>query len=312
MGRNNQHAGMHIKWWHGDRSQGDFNGYDRYVDMIAESKLRRMNPNDKKIVNDLTPITETPTSTEMHTSKSKKKKRKNQQNQLAIKEKKQLIPDKYFAASLDLYANIFTIAFEKRIDVFDYVCECEKLCAEDKYMCQTVPWLTLHPLEKSHIFLHMLADKIGCEIYEFFIMNEEIRQRRIYSILQNILKKYEQNIYLAVDFAQENDVDSEGNEYTVTCLTLSDYSFSNLSLNNKNDSHYYTMHYIHKIINNTTGDLIYSLNIKTSTNYKTKLTYMYERAEIYTESEGEMAEFFEKSLHLYLKSGETVGSCVTW
>ena len=324
MGRNNQHAGMHMKWWHGDHSQGDFSGYDRYVDMIAESKLRKMtngkntkDPDTTKpegVISDgkKSQVITTAPVNESQANKPKKKKNKNPKYQPPVKEKQQLISDEYFAATYNLYANIFAIAFEKRIDVFDYICECERLCAEDKYMCETRKWFALRPLEKSHIFLHMLADKIGCEIHEFFIMNEEMRQKRLYSIFKNILKRYDQKKYLPVSFDQDNDSDFQGNEFTITCLTLLDYHFSNPQMNTADHTHYYTTHYIHKIVNNTTGDVMYSLNIKTSTNYKTELLYMYERAEIYAEPEGEMGNFFEKCLQLYLGSGESIGSCVTW
>lgn len=313
MGRNNQHAGMHMKWYRGDRSQGDFSGYDRYIDMIAESKLRKMtNHKAKDLTVKESKIEQKLKEASMVEDGKATKNRDVGKNTKSTIEKTQVIPDKYFVATFDLYANIFTIAFEKGVDVFDYVCECEKLFSEDKYINRTQHPFELNNMEKTHIYLHMLADKMGCEIYEFFIMNEDMRQKRIYNVLKNIMKKYKDKNNFAVSFDAENDHDTEGNEYTVTCLSLSDYYFRNPDLDIKNDTHYYTKNYIHRTVNNTTGEVVYSLNVLTRVNYKYPLKYMCERIEIYAEIYGEMANFFEESLRLYLESGEQIGSCVTW
>lgn len=138
MGYNNNHAGMHMIWYRRNNFYDDLEYYDR----LAEEKRKKhelakrmLDMEEKEKKDDVKP-TENVEEAKLQPQKKKKKKSQNNQNIPKVDQpkKEKVIDDKYFKNTIDWYANIYLIAFERKLDIFDVICECEHLCEEDLRM----------------------------------------------------------------------------------------------------------------------------------------------------------------------------------
>ena len=160
MGYNNNFAGMHFMRYKQYAQYEDL----AYYDKLAEEK--RKQEKEKEVA-----------------LKEEKKAEKATKNK-----KEKFISDEQMEISFDIYANIFIIAFDRKIDIYQSIKECEFLCEKDEIVGQTHAF-ALNPLEKSVVFLGLLAEKMNCKITDFFALNLEDRKKIAYRILKDELEK---------------------------------------------------------------------------------------------------------------------------
>lgn len=69
--------------------------------------------------------------------------------------------------NMSLRKQRLSVEWSKR--TFNDVCECEHLCEEDVRMSRDYNYFfnSVTNLDRTIVFLNLLADKIGCDIYEF-------------------------------------------------------------------------------------------------------------------------------------------------
>lgn len=177
MSYNNNNAGMHFVRYKG-ADLDDLNYYDR----LASEEFRKKKEERKQ-------AQEKQKETERINNKHQPNKKTNNKikedsDQAGVK----AIDDKYFETGVNWFSNLFLIAYEKNIDIYDAVCECELLCEEDYRMRNE--WSSLTELGKSMIFLKMLSDKTGISMEELCSLSEEVVKERVYKHIDIIEKMW--------------------------------------------------------------------------------------------------------------------------
>lgn len=247
MGYNNNHAGLHLIrmrrsgfGWIGDSY------YDRYQDIITEQMQKRhaqtvelekdvdeihLNNNEKDLATQDSPKIENPQSkTEAPSTKKPERKpvpsRKKEDSmsgytvsdrdpkELAIKYgTEELLEIQDFLHYEYVMANIMAIAVKNKKDIFGILRECESLMRKDR-RANPVPEEELYRFPKLFfmmVFLNLLAERLECEVYEFFIDNDRTRKRFAYQM---------------VDYAREHkedcDIDIDDSGFTVISMSSID------------------------------------------------------------------------------------------
>lgn len=314
MGYNNNHAGMHMIWYRRRNSYDDLEYYDRLAeenrkkkelakkvwDMESEEKKDSMKSIEKVDAVKLQP--------------SKKKKPENNQNMTKVEKakKEKVIDDKYFKNTIDWYANIYLIAFERKLDIFDVICECEHLCEEDLRMQEGYRnfFDPVTILDKTIVFLNLLADKMGCDVYEFIFPNSEMRARRVYRILDKLDEKYCNSISsrCAFEYGVEGESD-EDEEYVYERFSLNQYMYLDIKTNAEDIPECHMEYYFNKISAKDNSERpIYTLSVMAKDDYSLtkknqEFNFMFGGSDIISENEGRLADFFEKLKKTYLENG---------
>ena len=206
MGYNNNNAGMHLIWHRRRMSYDDLDRYDR----LAEKKSR-----EKKIIVPVSTISAAirddgkeqrkEVDGRMNINQSNEVPKKQKQKKRSGKPKKQqelLFPkhpaygtekiidiDNLVGAGI-VSQNLMLMALKREIDIKRILLEVEDIMKKDE---RTNPepswnnaWSCLPMLDKSVIFLNVLAERLDCSLVEFFIDDEKSRKQFLYKFLVNI------------------------------------------------------------------------------------------------------------------------------
>ena len=204
MGYNQHHAGMHLI-----RYSQKYAPYDdlEYYDELA----KRQRNTEKNIRTSETPSVLTETSsksdkpTEHPQKKDMQKTMSNEKTRPKQKKKKEVSliykshtnitygteavidTNHYLGISYIVPANIMMIALQKKLDIYEIMDECEKLAASDKYLNPNPEYLyQCSKVERSLVFMSLLAEKMQCSVYQFFINDSESRRQFVYSLLNDL------------------------------------------------------------------------------------------------------------------------------
>ena len=321
MGYNNNHAGMHMIWYHRRNSYDDLEYYDRLAERQQKQKelakkVLEMEKEEKTV--DVKPIVEVEQTKPQPPKKKKKKPQNNNHKpqQVEQSKKEKVIDDKYFKNTVDWYANIYLIAFERKLDIFDAICECESLCEEDLRMSDGYRnfFDPVTVLDKTIVFLNMLADKMGCDVYEFIFPNAEMRSRRVYRILDKLDERYCSDISAVCAFeygvAGEGE-DEEDEEYIVESFSLNNFMYMNINRKVDDIPECHMEYYFNKITAKDGSEKpIYTCSVMAKEHYSLSsksqtFNFMFGGSDIISEKEGRLADFFEKLKKVYLENGGT-------
>lgn len=296
MGYNNNHAGMHMIWYKRRSNYDDLEYYDRLVEESRRKKelaqkVQMMDKEEKKIEN--------------HCMQNNSRKTKQPK-------KEKVINDKYFRNTTDWYANIFLIAFEKKIDIFEDICECERLCEEDVRMSDEYSdfFSPVTNLDKTIVFLNMLADKMGCDVYEFIFPSADMRRKRVYRALDIIENKYcDSSIEYTFSYGSEGE-DDEEEEYVLEQLSMNQYTYLEINTSATENPHCNMEYYFSKISKKDNSEKpIYTFTVMTKHDWllsgrkRQDFHFMFGGSDIISETEGRLADFFERTKNSYLENG---------
>ena len=317
MGHNNNYAGMH--WIY-------FNHYGKYEDLSYYDRLAAKKREKQTIINTMIPGKK---GEDLPMSKKEKidpvdksnKERKglgtnNEANQRKTDDKKDIvIADRHFAASFDVVDNIFTIAFEKRINLCPILRTSEIMCQDDIRFSNQQRW-KMFDAEKTFVFLSLLADQMGCEVYEFFALGAEGRKNKIRRALENIIResKIEEgdNIEIRAWFSCSEYTDEvDDKEFIVTEISISDYFYRN-ETHTGDDWLYNRMEYsLNRYCDKETGEILeYDLQVCVSPSSNSGIGrfeshFMYTGSTIWKEKSGFLADTFENIYKKYKVAEES-------
>lgn len=302
MGYNNNNAGMHMIRYAAKNYYDDLGYYDRLAEREYKQELKMKREQEEK---DAQKIEKSKTNT----VRRKRNKNRNRQKLIPYTE---TIAKKYFENTMHLDANIYLISVERKLDIYDALCECEKLCSEDSRMIDNVnPLRQLTSFEKVNVFLNLLADKMGCNVCEFILPDEEKRKKKVYRILDDL----HANVIDDPDvpaFYEITEADDEDVEYVVESISLVPYKYLDFELSDC------MMEYSFVKISSKTGDskpsYVFYVSLRAltltrgscyaPTNAKRmdeiwKFKYMSRGSEIVRENKGKIADFFEELKELW-------------
>lgn len=279
MGYNNNNAGMHVIRHTAKNYYDDLEYYDRLAEEQFEQELEKKRAEEKK--------------------KKEKKKKKNHNAQQSMKIKKP-IEHKYFNCDIEWYENIYLISVERKLDIYNALCECEKLCSEDSRMTDNInPLYRLTSLEKVNVFLNLLADKMGCNVCDFISFNAEKRRKRLYKILDDLHTSVF-DCYLApifdYDTTEDDDEDADDIVEIISIIPdtylalerldcMMEYSFVKITPKTSDEEPVF-------VFCVSAGER-YDTPVKV-VNEISKFKYMRPGSEVAREHEGKIADFFEE------------------
>lgn len=297
MGYNNNHAGMHMVW---HRKYAPYDDLEYYDKLMAKKESQRLAEHEKNIHK----------SKSTKVKKDKNNKKSNVSNKPMVQNKR-LIADLFFDKAVDVYSNIFLLAFEHKLDIYNAVVECEYACQNDEIVGATFGFNLPTLLEKSIIYFYLLADKMGCDAYEFFAMNKEVRRKKVYKILSELESKYEKSssvIYM-FDFSQGSEVNDENEEFVITRLSFNQFMYLGLHGTPDNLPECHMHYYIDKISKKNCDEDEYALFVSMydyQSQIKQEFHYMYGGGVVLSEKSGQMADFFENIYAKYKEKGGEV------
>jgi hypothetical protein len=330
MGYNNNHAGMHMIWYRRRNSYENLEYYDRLAEESSRKKkelsrkVQTMNNEEKEEVKEVVieKVEAISNSTQtQNTNQNKKKKHKsgnqNKKNKKPDEQskKEKVIDDEYFQNTIDWYANIYLVAFERKLDIYEDVCECERLCEADVRMADGYAdfFNPVTNLDKTIVFLNMLADKMDCDVYEFVFPSADMRSRRVYRALDRLEEQYGKtsSVTYAFDYGVEEE-DDEEKDYVVERFSLNQYMYLNIHTTTDDVPNCHMEYYFNKISKkDNTEKPIYTFTVMANNEYSFLRTnsqafnYMSGGSDIISETEGRLADFFEKVKATYLVNGGT-------
>ena len=122
-------------------------------------------------------------------TKTKESHKYRKQNTLKIQKGTEKVIDGYYFSKMNLVSkNIMLMALKNRVDIKSILDETELLMKKDERTNadSSSSWSWMPILEKTMIFLTIIADKLNCNVQEFFIDNEETCKRYVYNLLEEI------------------------------------------------------------------------------------------------------------------------------
>lgn len=204
MAYDNNNAGMHMIWY---RRYADYDDLD-YYDRLAEKKRVEKKPTIPAPTVSFTekdegqerrketdnPMSQPNENLKVHKQNSKPGKPK-KQHDLQFPQKppygteKIIGIDSFIGADI-VSRNLMLMALKRNIDIKRVLLEAEDMMKKDE---RTNPepstdnsWSWLPKIEKSVIFLNILAEKLDCSLVEFFIDDERAREAFLYKFLNSI------------------------------------------------------------------------------------------------------------------------------
>lgn len=311
MGRNNHHAGMHFI---------HFNNYGNYDDLEYYDRLVAQKEKEKQelIARKLEAIEREKQEAALRaTDKIAAAVKSNNNLDNKTGQRTDLIEDSCFRKCAEIYANIFLIAFEKKLDISNLISECEYIMSNDRTL-KTRSLFGMTPIESSYIFLQLLSEKMECMVSEFYVTDKESRKQRVYSVLKKITEDYSKLSYVQgiASFTQfigqdEYGVSNFGGKYRdvkITRLSISKFYYLDIKLQSVEDIPECNMeYYIDKVEDMKEKYTRYFLVVGTRTkNYEQPYEYMYGGSVVHSEKTGQMKRFFEGMLERYLLQGAEV------
>ena len=205
LGYNNNHAGMHMIWYRRYAAYDDLDYYDRLAEK-KRSEKKTMVPHptvsvtkidggqqQRKEVDNRMSQTNEKAETEQKQKKKPTKHKKQRDLQFpqrpAYGTERVISVDSFIGMDI-VSRNLMLMALKRKIDIKRVLLETEDMMKKDE---RTNPepsrynsWSWLPRIEKSVIFLNILAEKLDCSLAEFFIDDERTRKTFLYKFLTSI------------------------------------------------------------------------------------------------------------------------------
>lgn len=223
MGYNNNHAGMHMMRYSRYAAYDDLEYYDRVAQeayarkqQLEKEQGEVQESREKETVSVRSDINMS--DVKPHNQNKKKNKKQNSKKPTILCPPRkygteEVIDFSHFLSADLVSKNIMIYALKNKKDAYKILSDAEDLLKQDIRTNAEVSsldeWSWMPILEKSMIFLSVVAEKLDCTIQEFFINDEDYRKRFVYKLLDEI-GDHEWD---------EGEVDEDGN----ATITISDF-----------------------------------------------------------------------------------------
>lgn len=174
MGYNNNYAGMHMI---------RYSRYGQYDDLKYYDKLAEQERQCKKV------------NARPENSNSEDRKNKFKKKLVDLNNKygggygvDELIDAHHFVYSNIVMSNVMIIAMKNKKDIYEILTECENTMNKD-YRTNAVPkisWSYIPIMDKFMIFTSLLAEKLNCNIWDFFVNEPTQRKDFVYSLIKQL------------------------------------------------------------------------------------------------------------------------------
>lgn len=271
MGYNNNYAGMHMI---------RYSRYGQYDDLKYYDKLAEQEKQCKKV------------NARPENSNSEDRKNKFKKKLVDLNNKygggygvDELIDAHHFVYSNIVMSNVMIIVMKNKKDIYEILTECENTMNKD-YRTNAVPkisWSYIPIMDKFMIFTSLLAEKLNCNIWDFFVNEPTQRKDFVY----RLIKQLQAGLYLYPDDGEINMDQS------------ADFFYSNF------DHTYGMSSVIHQPLYCDMAltfskeiyedEINYSVSFGDMTiNSNTKFDYMCKGAYLWEEDSGELKDYIEK------------------
>lgn len=197
----------------------------------------------------------------------------------------ELIEINHFVHSQIIRSNIMIIAMKNKKDIYETLVECENIMNND-YRTNAVPTIAesyMPKIDKCMIFMSLIAEKLNCTVWDFFI-NEPIQRR---DFVYSLIKQLEMDAYLYPDDGEINmDKSAEffysnfDHTYGMSSVIHEPW-YCDMSLTFSKDIYEDEINYSVSF-----GDMTININ--------TKFDYMCKGAYLWEEDSGELKDYIEK------------------
>ena len=291
MGRNNHHAGLHMIRFSKYGQYDDLDFYDRLVQqrrVLLEAEMDEQNPN---AIEDITQIESKDTKPK---KKHKKKENKNTYDpwniQIQYGTEEVLDIQRIIGPYQDMMANIMVLALKHKKDIYSILSECEDVFSKDSRINPPpkTDWCLCPKLDHSIAFLSLVAEKLDCNLYDFFIDNKLERQKIVYRVI-DFLRRQSSIDTVFFDYGTINE-DGEA-EFSIRNFDF-EYGMSDRFARSLIDNMALTF-YKEQFAAGTEyaisfGDL--------TVRFSTSRTYSLKGAYLYDEEEGQLKDYIEETI----------------
>ena len=198
------------------------------------------------------------------------------------------ISSKHFMYSDAIIANIFIISMKKKKDIGEILYQCEKMMENDERTSLSLEnrWPMVH---YSLLFLSMVAEKLECDVLEFFIDNQSLRKKFVYSLIEYVGNYHSYDTMDTVELYEDGSAE-------ITYLGFdSEYGMSEYDFHNDRPAVSMDLNFQREIEN---GKVFYSVAFG-DFNHFSKRDYMLKGAYLWEETEGKLKEFIEAKIKEY-------------
>lgn len=229
---------------------------------------------------------------------AKDKKHKESTNESIITK---CIDDNYFYDFVNAERNIFLIALEKKLDIYNIICECEQLCKDDSNMDSDESQFTyLTPLVRAQVFMNILADKMDCDAKDFVFMNKDECDKRYKALINKMLDELLVPHLLGSLIGKEDVIVAERyylNKYINKYVNLRDFNID-----------FYIERYNYYFGDDDLLDDAYSFGArirmkKYHSDGKRKFDYIKRETVLYSHDDNYLSEVFKKCESFYKENG---------
>ena len=193
MGYNNNHAGMHMIWF---RPRFDDYAYDRTIEEQWRIKLKKEKLASQKAeikIEAPVVIEEEPVSNKNQNNTTMKQNNKTKKNHLMQSNDNEygtefIVNDAFFVDADLVTQNIVFMALKNKKDLYRIFKEADEIMKKDARMNPSPDsdWYGYPLLNRAMIYMRIIADKLDCNIQEFFLDNSQIIKKHIYNLLDEI------------------------------------------------------------------------------------------------------------------------------
>lgn len=271
MGYNNNYAGMHMIRYSRYGQYDDLKYYDKLAEQERQCKKENARPEN---------------------SNSEDRKNKFKKKLVDLNNKyggdygvDELIDTHHFVYSNIVMSNVMIIAMKNKKDIYEILTECENTMNND-YRTNAVPkisWSYMPIMDKLMIFMSILAEKLNCNIWDFFANEPTQRKDFVYSLI----KQLQAGLYLYPDDGEINMDQS------------AEFFYSNFDHTYGMASVIYQPLYCDMALTFSKeiyeDEINYSVSFGNMTiNSNTKFDYMSKGAYLWEEDSGELKDYIEK------------------
>ncbi len=320
MGYNNNHAGMHMSRYNHYGAYDDLEYYDRMAELTAQQKAEQArldqkvsdSAGDKMIENDTvrkgTDVEEQKNVVVQNSQKAPTKKKKNKRyrhqdpwDEASEFGKEEIIDIEHFIGMPStVMANMMIIAMKNKKDIYEILVGCEELMKKDM---RTNPepessWAWMSKLDLTVIFLSMVAEKLDCSVFEFFIDDIKRRTKFVYSLIDYLREN--EPIALACN---DGGVDGDGTAFF--SIIAFDYYYG-MTDKIRSCLGSMSLEFYKNVFEN--GEVDYAILFGDSLwrVHYTKYDYTHKFVCLLEESEGKLKDFIEEMIEKHPEWGEEV------
>ena len=291
MGYNNNHAGMHIMRYSRCTAYDDLEYYDRVAQKKYAKKknLEKMQERcEKEPVNVKGDINMSDVKSHNQNKSKKQNPKKSTPSPPPRKYGTEKVIDfSHFLSANLVSKNIMIYALKNKKDAYKILSDAEDLLEQDMRTNAEVnsPWSWITILEKSIIFLSVVAEKLDCTIQELFINDADYCKRFVYKLLDDI------------DDSEWNDkeVDDKGN----ATITIYDFDLWHNFINRSSSSRSMDLSIERQVFDDSVNyALAYGCLIVKKSDFLVKGAYLFE------EEKGKLQELVDRLIVNYPEQKE--------